>query len=147
MSPAFDLESLARLPGVKQAAIGDDAGRLLDCAGREDPPTVAILALAHATLAAASELGRRSGSGDCLEVLQQHEGGSLYLYALPHQRVLIVRCQDETSTPAVRSMCQGIAAQRHAHAGQEAAVKRPRPLAASACINDLSSAFLAEPTW
>lgn len=141
MSPAFDLGSIARLPGVKQAVVGDEAGRLLDCAGWEAPPTTPVLVLAHATLAAASELGRRSGSGDCLEVVQQHEGGCIYLHALPHRRVLLVRCQDEGSVSVLRGMCQGLSAQVHAH------VEMPRRVMASARIDDLSSAFLAEPAW
>ncbi|HEY1048911.1 MAG TPA: roadblock/LC7 domain-containing protein [Prosthecobacter sp.] len=145
MNPAFDLESLARLSGVKQVVIGDDAGRLLDCAGWEEPPTAAILVLAHATLAAASELGRRSGSGDCLELIQQHEGGCIYLHALPHRRVLLVRCQDETSIPHVRGVCHRMSA--HVRAQNEAEVPMPRPAASSPRISDLSSAFLAEPAW
>lgn len=142
MSPVFDIEIITRLSGVKLAAIGDDAGRLLDHAGREEPPTAAILVLAHATLAAASELGRRSGSGDCLEVMQHHEGGCLYLHALPHRRVLLVRCQDEKSLPTVRSLCQGLCAQ-----AAQVEIVRPRPVRASQRIEDLASAFLAEPTW
>ncbi len=145
MNLAFELESITRLPGVRQAAIGDDAGRLLDCAGREEPPTAAILVLAHATLAAASELGRRSGSGDCLEVVQQHEGGCIYLHALPHQRVLLVRCQDEAGIATVRAACRGLSAKVHLQTEVEATM--PRAVVSSTRIDDLSSAFLAEPAW
>lgn len=151
MNFTFDLESIAMLPGVRQVVIGDDAGRLLDCAGWDDPPTAAILVLAHATLAAASELGRRSGSGDCLEVVQLHEGGGIYLHALPHRRVLLVRCQDEKSIPAVRGVCQALCATVHAQGDADAEVEVARPVAAmhapSPRINDLAAAFHAEPMW
>ena len=144
LSPVFfmsiDLESIATLPGIQQAAIGDDAGRLLGCAGHESPPTAAILVLAHATLAAAAELGRRSGAGDCVEVIQHHEGGCICLHSLPGRRVLLVRCRDEQCMPAVRAACR-LAASRavteKAHAWR----------AAPAAVSSLSAAFHAEPAW
>ncbi len=135
----LDLESISLLPGVHQAAVGDDAGRLLDCAGWEEPPSAAILVLAHATLAAAAELGRRSGTGDCLEIIQQHEGGCIYLHALPHRRVLLVRCQDSQPIVAVRSACQRFAS----------STEEPRPVVhvSRPAVRDLASAFHAEPAW
>ena len=75
----MELSLLTSLPGVVQAALADDSGRLLDHTGEMEPPTAAILVLAHATLAAAAELGRRSGNGDCIEIVQQHEAGVIYL--------------------------------------------------------------------
>lgn len=156
MTFAFDLESIAAIAGVRQVVIADDAGRLLDCAGWDEPPTAAILVLAHATLAAASELGRRSGSGDCLEVVQQHEGGCIYLHALPHRRVLLVRCHSEASIPAVRHVSQVLLAADVQALGEmeaEGKVSTPRAVMNSAGsnpssrISDLSAAFLAEPAW
>lgn len=135
---SLPLESIAKLPGVHQAVIGDDAGRLLDCAGREEPPTAAILVLAHATLAAAAELGRRSGTGDCLEIIQQHEGGCIYLHALPQRRVLLVRCQDSYPLSALRLACRALSTQ--VDEKPSFAVVRP-------AVRDLASAFHAEPAW
>lgn len=132
----FQLESISTLPGVHQAAVGDDAGRLLDCAGWEEPPTAAMLVLAHATLAAAAELGRRSGTGDCLEIIQQHEGGCIYLYSLPQRRVLLVRCQHSSAIPAVRVACHRCATS----AEEVLPVSRP-------AVRDLAAAFHAEPAW
>lgn len=132
----MDLVSLSSLPAVIQVAIADDAGRLLDCAGGAEPPTAAILVLAHATLSAASELGRRSGSGDCLEIVQQHDGGVIYLHGLPQRRVLLVRCQNTDVIPALRSACQEIA---------KPITTRVRPVA-SPSLN-LADALHAEPAW
>ncbi len=132
----FELQSLSALPGVRQVAITDDSGRLLDCAGDAEPPTAAILVLAHATLSAASELGRRSGSGDCLEVVQQHDGGVIYLLGLPQRRVLLVRCQSADVMPAIRGACQRLA---------KSITTRVRPVAAP--LPDISSALHAEPAW
>ena len=127
---------VSSLPAVLQAAITDDAGRLLDCAGDAEPPTAAILVLAHATLSAASELGRRSGSGDCLEIVQMHDAGVIYLHSLPQRRVLLVRCQNMDVIPAVRSACQDLA---------KPITTRIRPVSAPAL--DLSDALHAEPAW
>ena len=71
----MQLTALASLPEIIQIAIADDAGRLLDCAGDAEPPTTAILVLAYATLSAASELGRRSGSGVAFSRLQSCSSG------------------------------------------------------------------------
>lgn len=131
-----DLQTLASLFGVQQAAITDDAGRLLDCAGDAEPPTAAILVLAHATLSAASELGRRSGSGDCLEIVQQHDGGVIYLHGLPQRRALLVRCQNVDVIPAIRSACQNFA---------KPVTTRVRPV--SAPTLGLTDALHAEPAW
>ena len=131
-----ELSVLASLPDVIQAAIADDSGRLIDCAGGSEPPATAILVLAHATLAAASELGRRSGSGDCREIIQQHEGGVIYLHSLTQRRVLIVRCQNTDAIPAVRSACQ-----------QFATPLESAPPPASTTSLDLASALHAEPAW
>ncbi|HBJ83198.1 MAG TPA: hypothetical protein DDZ88_04855 [Verrucomicrobiales bacterium] len=132
----IDLQPLATLPGVRQAAITDDSGRLLDCAGDAEPPTAAILVLAHATLSAASELGRRSGSGDCLEVVQQHDGGVIYLLGLPQRRVLLVRCQNSDVIAAIRAASRRLA---------QSITTRVRPVASP--LPDISSALHAEPAW
>ena len=132
----MQLTALAALPEVTQVAIADDAGRLLDCAGHGEPPTAAILVLAHATLSAASELGRRSGSGDCLEIIQQHEGGVIYLHGLPQQRVLLVRCQSLAVIPALKSACMGLS---------KPITTRVRPV--SAPTMGLADALHAEPAW
>jgi hypothetical protein len=132
----MQLTALAAIPDVIQAAIADDAGRLLDCTGDAEPPTAAILVLAHATLSAASELGRRSGSGDCLEIVQQHDGGVIYLHGLPQRRVLLVRCQSTDAIPALRNACQTLA---------KPITTRIRPVSAPAL--NLSDALHAEPAW
>jgi len=130
-----DLSTLAALPGVIQTAVADDSGRLLGFDGDSEPPTAAILILAHATLSAASELGRRSGSGDCHEIIQQHEGGCIYLHGLPQSRVLLVRCQSLSAVPAVRALCQNLAAP----------VETPH--ASRPFFTDMVSALHAEPAW
>lgn len=132
----MQLTALASIPDVIQVAIADDSGRLLDCAGDVEPPTAAILVLAHATLSAASELGRRSGSGDCLEIIQQHDGGVIYLHCLPQRRVLLVRSQSTDVIPTIRSACEGLA---------KPITTRIRPVAAPSL--DLSDALHAEPAW
>ncbi|MFN0080120.1 MAG: roadblock/LC7 domain-containing protein [Prosthecobacter sp.] len=132
----LELTALASLPGIQQAVIADDAGRLLDCAGEMEAPSAAVLVLAHATLAAASELGRRSGSGDCLEIIQQHEGGCIYLHSLPQHRLLLIRCQNADAIPLVRSVCQHLAT----------LLETARPPASTASL-DLASALHAEPAW
>jgi len=131
-----ELSTLTALPGVQQAAISDDAGHLLDCAGAGEPPDAAIRVLAHATLAAAAELGRRSGSGDCLEIVQQHAGGVIFLHALPQARILLVRCQTTDAIPAVRLACQRL---------PQVLPSPVRPVAAPAL--DLAAALHAEPAW
>lgn len=130
------LTAIAALPEVIQVAIADDAGSLLDCAGDAEPPTAAILVLAHATLSAASELGRRSGSGDCLEIIQQHDGGVIYLHGLPQRRVLLVRCHGSEVVPALRNACQSLA---------KPITTRIRPVALPAL--DMADALHAEPRW
>jgi len=132
----MQLTALASLPTVVQVAIADDAGRLLDCAGDAEPPTAAILVLAHATLSAASELGRRSGSGDCLEIVQLHDGGVIYLHGLPQRRVLLVRCQNTDAIPALRTACEGLA---------KPITTRIRPVSAPSF--GLADALHAEPAW
>lgn len=96
---------VSSLPAVIQATVADDAGRVLACAGGDAPPTAAVLVLAHATLSAAAELGRRSGNGECLDIVQQHESGVIYLHALPHHRLLLVRCKSSAPIPALRDTC------------------------------------------
>lgn len=132
----MELTALASLPEVIQAAIADDAGRLLDCAGKAEPPTAAILVLAHATLSAACELGRRSGSGDCLEIIQQHDAGVIYLHGLPQRRMLIVRCHSTTVIPTLRAACQQLA---------KPVTTRIRPVTTTTL--DLVDALHAEPAW
>lgn len=132
----MNLTALASIPDVIQIAIADDAGRLLDCAGDAELPTAAILVLAHATLSAASELGRRSGSGDCLEIVQQHDGGVIYLHGLPQRRVLLVRCRNTSVIPALRTACQELA---------KPITTRIRPIAPPSL--DLADALHAEPAW
>lgn len=132
----MELTALASIPDVIQVAVADDAGRLIDCAGDAEPPTAAILVLAQATLSAACELGRRSGSGDCLEIVQQHDGGVIYLHGLPQRRVLLVRCQNTGVIPAIRTACEGLA---------KPITTRIRPVSVPSF--DLSDALHAEPVW
>lgn len=131
-----ELANIAALPGVLQIAIADDSGRLIDFAGECEPPTAAVLVLAHATLSAASELGRRSGSGDCLEVLQQHEGGCIFLHGLPQCRLVLVRCVHTDAVPAVRARCQRLIM-------AEEPVRHPPAQA----FMDIADALHAEPEW
>ena len=130
----MNLSALTAIPGVLQAAIADDSGRLLDFDGELDPPSAAVLVLGHATLAAAAELGRRSGAGDCIEIVQQHEGGCVYLHSLPLRRVLMVRCGDSSAISAVRN---AIASISH--------YDEPEP--ARCATFDVSYAMHAEPAW
>lgn len=131
----MELSLLTSLPGVVQAALADDSGRLLDHTGEMEPPTAAILVLAHATLAAAAELGRRSGNGDCIEIVQQHEAGVIYLHSISHRRVLLVRCSQQDSIPAVRNACQRLAV--------------PTDLVPKSTFvpQNIASALHAEPAW
>jgi hypothetical protein len=116
----MELTALAALPGVLQATIADDAGRLLECVGDAEPPSTAILVLAHATLSAASELGRRSGSGDCL----------------PQRRMLLVRSESADVIPALRCACASLASP---------ITTRIQPIAVP--TRDLADALHAEPAW
>ncbi len=130
----MNLSALTSIPGVHQAAVADDSGRLLDLVGEIDPPSSAVLVLGHATLAAAAELGRRSGAGDCIEIVQRHEGGCVYLHSLPHRRVLMVRCGDGSAISAVRAVVESIS-----HYDE------PEPSRCGAF--DVSYAMHAEPAW
>lgn len=133
----MDLSTLTAIPGVLQAAIADDAGRLLACAGNPEPLTAAVLVLAHATLAAAAELGRRSGTGDCLEIIQQHADGCIYLRGLSPGRVLLVRCQNSDAIPAIRQFSGPLL--------NSAETVRVQPTTAAPL--DLAAALHAEPAW
>ncbi|WP_294221064.1 roadblock/LC7 domain-containing protein [Prosthecobacter sp.] len=132
-----ELSAFTALPGVLQAVVADDAGRLLGGAGGLPPPDMAVLVLAHATLSAAAEVGRRSGQGDCLEILQQHHNGVIYLRPVSQGRLLMVRCQSSEALPAVRGLCQRLM-------GTTASI--PVQQAPSFPI-DLTSALHAEPRW
>lgn len=136
-SATVSLAPFLSIPGVHQAAIADDAGRLLGWQGDGAPPEVAVLVLAHATSAAASELGRRAGCGACLELIQQHESGVLYLRGLPSGRLLLVQCQSEEAIAAIRALCQqaDILAAPAISSG---------PISATL---DIAAALHAEPTW
>lgn len=133
----LELSTLTAIPGVLQAVIADEVGRLLDSAGASELPTTAVLVLAHATLAAAAELGRRSGSGDCLEIIQQHENGCIYLHGLPQRRILLVRCQNSDAIPAIR----------HASRGLISLVETARVQPVAVATLDLDAALHAEPEW
>lgn len=130
----MNLSSLTAIPGVHQAAVADDSGRLLDFGGESDPPSAAVLVLGHATLAAAAELGRRSGAGDCIEIVQRHEGGCVYLHSLPRRRVLMVRCGDGSVISAVRAIVESTSY-----------YDEPEPSRGGTF--DVSCAMHAEPAW
>jgi hypothetical protein len=131
-----ELSAFTALPGVLQAVVADDAGRLLGGAGGLPPPDMAVLVLAHATLSAAMEVGRRAGQGECVDVIQQHQRGVVYLRTLGSGRLLLVLCQMSEAIPAVRALCQ-----RLTQPGPAAPAFNPsHPV-------DLSSALHAEPRW
>lgn len=129
------MQALLNLPGVQTVAIADEAGRLLGSAGSATPPTTALLVLAHATLTAAGELGRRSGAGDCTELIQNHDGGHILLRGLPHGHVLMVRCLPGTDLLAVSRAAAQL------HASQPVRAVRPAP------VLDLGDALYAMPAW
>jgi hypothetical protein len=93
--------------------------------------------LAQATLGAASELGRRSGSGDCVELVQQHEGGLILLRGLSNRRVLLLRCLPGTDMAAVSRAAAALDTETPAV---------PKRAAFEADIS-LADAFLASPKW
>lgn len=129
-----ELSTLAAFPGVQQTVIADDSGRLLACSGSLEPPATELLVLAHATLSAAAELGLRSGSGECHEIVQKHDSGIICLHRLPQQHLLLVRCQNESVLPVVRVFCQKWIT--------------PAPVARITSVSlDLASALHAEPSW
>ncbi|MBL9130194.1 MAG: hypothetical protein JNG86_03285 [Verrucomicrobiaceae bacterium] len=128
------MTDLLSIPGVQSACITDDSGHLVEHVGHAQPPTAAVLVLAHATLTAASELGRRSGSGDCVEILQQHEGGLILLRCLPSRHALLVRCLPGADISAVSRAAARIVA-----------APRLRPVAAP--LLDLQDALHAMPAW
>lgn len=132
------LASFLSIPGVQQAAIADDAGRLLDWQGGDAPPEVATLVLAHATTSAAAEWGRRAGCGACLEIIQQHESGVLYLRGLPSQRLLLIQCQSEEAIAAIRSLCQQ---------ASDALTVPTVSRGSMSAMPDIAAALHAEPTW
>lgn len=132
------LSPLLQLPGVLSAFITDDAGHLITSAGESMPPSAGVLVLAHATLSAASEFGRRSGSGDCIELVQHHEGGLVLLRGLPHRHALIIRCQPGADMDAIR---------RHVAALQfQPPHQSPRPVMPASALN-LGDALHAMPAW
>lgn len=132
------LSSLLQHPGVLSAFVTDDAGHLITAAGESMPPSAGVLVLAHATLSAASEFGRRSGSGDCIELVQHHEGGLVLLRGLPHRHALIVRCEAEANMDSVRS---------HAATFQLSTTGSTQPRRASTPALNLGDALHAMPAW
>jgi len=130
----MDISAISSVPGVIQTVIADDSGRLLEFAGDMDPPTAAVLVLGHATISAAAELGRRSGVGDCHEVIQRHEGGWVYLHSLSHRRVLMVRYTADASINAIRDGIHNMPAL------EESLQPRQDHF-------DITSALHAEPLW
>lgn len=132
------LSSLLQHPGVLSAFVTDDGGHLITAAGEAMPPSAGVLVLAHATLSAASEFGRRSGSGDCIELVQYHEGGLVLLRGLPHRHALIVRCEAGANMDSVRS---------HAATFQLSPAAPTHPRRASASTLNLGDALHAMPAW
>lgn len=133
------LSPLLQIPGVQSAFITDDAGHLMAATGRDLPPPAGVLVLAHATISAASEFGRRSGSGDCVELVQHHEGGLVMLRGLPQRRALVVRCLPGTSMEQVRSLAASLPL--------IISDTPPAPRATRHATLDLSDALHAMPAW
>ncbi|MFN7564341.1 MAG: hypothetical protein ACK5TH_21400 [Prosthecobacter sp.] len=132
------LSPLLQISGVQSAFITDDSGHLLTATGKDLPPPAGVLVLAHATISAASEFGRRSGSGDCIELVQHHEGGLVLLRGLPRRQALVVRCEPETDMQLVR----------HVAAGLQAVTTTPPAHRASVSASlDLADALHAMPAW
>ena len=132
----MELASLVALPGVLQSAVADDAGNLLASAGDGAPHTTATLVLAHATFAAADELGSRAGCGSCAEIIQQHENSVIYIRSLARRRLLLVRCQTADAVPAIRAASRSMDE-------PEVSVETKT----TAPVLDLTSALHAEPSW
>lgn len=131
------MTSLLTIPGVLSASITDDAGRLIASEGDMLVPTSAVLVLAHATITAASELGRRSGSGDCSELIQHHEGGIILVRGLPRRHALLVRCHPSVDITSLRR----VAAQVHLPLA-------PLPARRTSVSSlDLGDALHAMPAW
>ncbi|MEZ5386428.1 MAG: hypothetical protein R3F13_13020 [Prosthecobacter sp.] len=130
----MNLSAIASIPGVLQACVTDDGGHLLANCGELDPPSAAVLVLGHATLTAAAEMGRRFGAGDCIEIVQQHEGGCVYLHGLPRRCVLIVRCRDDSSISELRNAAMNLSPTNEISVSTTGAF-------------DVSSAMHAEPAW
>jgi hypothetical protein len=136
----MDTASIAALPGVLQAAVADDAGRLLAHAGGASPPSTPMLVLAHATLSAAAELGRRAGAGTFFDMVQHHAAGCIYLRVLTPQQALMVCCENEEAVAAVRHALETVPSPDSARPDS---LPPPPPTAAF----DLAAALHAEPAW
>lgn len=133
------LSPLLQIPGVLSAFVTDDSGHLMASAGTDLPPTAGVLVLAHATISAASELGRRSGSGDCEDLVQHHEGGLVMLRSLPQRQALIVRCQHGTDVQQVRQTAATLA-------WETVRAQPPRRFIPSGAMS-LEDALHAMPAW
>lgn len=133
------LSSLLQIPGVQSAFITDDGGHLMAATGKDLPPPAGVLVLAHATISAASEFGRRSGSGDCVELVQHHEGGLVLLRGLPQRQALVVRCQPDTDMNLVRQVAATLTF--------ASATPPPARRASMPASLDLADALHAMPAW
>lgn len=130
------MNTLLEIPGVQAACLADESGHMITSVGAAVPPSSAVFVLAHATLSAASELGRRSGTGDCLEITQRHAGGLVYLRGLPQRRTLLVLCLPDADIRLV------------SHAAESLNTPQLTPVRKVAVpAMDLGSALYAMPAW
>lgn len=131
------LRPFLTIPGVHSACITNDAGHIVASEGGAAMPA-SVFVLAHATLTAAGELGRRSGAGDCIELVQHHEAGLYLLRGMPRNHALIVACAPPVDLNALRHA----AVEVHLPLAPAPAQRR----AASQAF-DLGDALHAMPAW
>lgn len=131
------LRPFLTIPGVHSACITNDAGHIVASEGGAAMPA-SVFVLAHATLTAAGELGRRSGAGDCIELVQHHEAGLYLLRGMPRSHALIVACAPHVDLNALRHA----AAEVHLPLAPAPAQRRAAPQAF-----DLGDALHAMPAW
>lgn len=131
------LRPFLTIPGVHSACITNDAGHIVASEGAAAMPA-SVFVLAHATLTAAGELGRRSGAGDCIELVQHHEAGLYLLRGMPRNHALIVACAPHVDLNALRHAT----AEVHLPLAPAPAQRRVAPQAF-----DLGDALHAMPAW
>lgn len=141
--------SFTSIPGVVTACVADAGGTILHLEGQQ--PTQAVLVLAQASYSAAGESGRRGRVGDCVEMLQRHEGGLIYQRGLPAGRLLWVLCEMHTDISALSHLAGQLEKQLTAAPPEPThlPIEETAPaLTTHQLPQNLADAFLAEPqSW